>query len=74
MTDTAALEGRIENLETTIAHQDRAIEDLNRMVVAQWQTIDQLTRRVKSFAEQLQDLDARATGAGRASEPPPPHY
>lgn len=62
---------RIDALETRIAYQDQAIEDLNAALTEQWKTIDLLTRKVVMLEEQVR------TGsyiADPATEKPPPHY
>ena len=73
MTDTAALVRRIEDLETALAHQDRIIGDLDRVVLDQWTRIDDLTRRVAGLSDQLRETESRLGQVG-APEPPPPHY
>lgn len=62
---------RLDTLEMRVAHQDRALEELNATIVAQWKVIDLLTRKLDLLEEQ-----ARATSniADPRSEPPPPHY
>ena len=62
---------RIEALETTVAHQEAAIDDLNATITAQWRKIDALAREVATLTERLSDLARREPGE---SEPPPPHY
>lgn len=62
---------RIEALETRIAFQDQTIEDLNAAITAQWQVIDQLTRKVTQLEEQVR---AGVHIADPSTEPPPPHY
>ncbi|MBF0680427.1 MAG: SlyX family protein [Devosia sp.] len=62
---------RIDALETRIAYQDQAIEDLNTALTEQWKTIDLLTRKLVMLEEQVR------TGsyiADPATEKPPPHY
>ncbi|WEJ32871.1 SlyX family protein [Devosia sp. SD17-2] len=62
---------RIDSLETRIAYQDQAIEDLNTALTEQWKTIDLLTRKLVMLEEQVR------TGsyiADPATEKPPPHY
>lgn len=73
MTDVAALQARIERLETTLAHQEHTIGDLDRVVVDQWKTIDDLSRRVRALTEQILEFEQRS-GQSRPSDPPPPHY
>jgi SlyX protein len=71
MDDIATLIARIDALEARVAHQDRAIEDLNETITAQWKEIDSLTRRVVRLGDQLQEVRDRAPDG---PEPPPPHY
>ena len=63
---------RFEVLETRIAHQDRAIEDLNTTVTDQWKQIDALTKQLARFGDRLQQVEDNAPPVG--DEPPPPHY
>jgi SlyX protein len=73
MTDTAALHARVEALEMQVAHQERALEDLNGVVAAQWAQIDSLTREVTRLAETVRQTASQAA-APSGNEPPPPHY
>jgi SlyX protein len=69
MTDTE----RLEKLETTIAYQEQAIEDLNKMVLAQAAEIAQLKRLVGNLGERLREI-ADNPALAEPAEPPPPHY
>jgi SlyX protein len=69
MTDTE----RLEKLETTIAYQEQAIEDLNKMVLAQGVEIAQLKRLVGNLGERLREI-ADNPALAEPPEPPPPHY
>lgn len=69
MSDTA----RLEKLETTLAYQDQAIEDLNKTVLAQSAEIAQLKRLVANLADRLREL-ADNPALSEPPEPPPPHY
>jgi SlyX protein len=71
MNDIATFAARIEALETRIAHQDRAIDDLNGIITAQWKEIDGLKRQSARLGDQLQEVQARVP---EGPEPPPPHY
>ena len=64
---------RLEKLETTIAHQERAIEDLNETVLAQAAEIAQLKRLVGNLGERLREI-ADNPALAEPPEPPPPHY
>ncbi len=64
-------EGRLEALESRAAHQERAIEELNAMVVAQWKTIDGMAKRLATLEEQVR---SGSYIADPSTERPPPHY
>ena len=64
---------RIEKLETTIAYQDQAIEDLSKAVTAQWAEIAELKRMIGNLGERLREI-ADNPALAEAPEPPPPHY
>ena len=51
---------RLETLETAIAYQEQAIEDLNRTVLAQAAEIAQLKRLIGNLGERVREI-------GRAS-------
>lgn len=70
MSEGVSEPGRLDALETRIAHQDRMLADLNEVITAQWRRIDGLERQVAQMREEFQNLgDTRG-----APEPPPPHY
>ena len=69
MSDSA----RLEKLETTIAYQEQAIEDLNKTVLAQAEEIAQLKRLVGNLGERLREI-ADNPALAEGPEPPPPHY
>ena len=64
---------RFEALETRIAHQERAIEDLSTTVTEQWKQIDLLIKQLTRFGDRLQQVEDNAPSSA-ADEPPPPHY
>lgn len=64
---------RLEKLETTIAFQEQAIEDLNKTVLAQAREIEVLKRLVGNLGERLREI-ADNPALQEAPEPPPPHY
>lgn len=64
---------RVEALEARIAHQERAIEDLNTAVTEQWKQIEALAKRLSLFGDRLQQVEDN-TPSSAAGEPPPPHY
>ncbi|HEX4297646.1 MAG TPA: SlyX family protein [Devosia sp.] len=69
MTDAA----RLEALETAVAYQDQAIEDLNRTILAQAAEIAALKRLIGNLGERLREI-ADNPALAEAAEPPPPHY
>ncbi len=77
MGDAGDDNSRLDDMESHIAHQDGAIQDLSDMVLKQWDAIKALSADVKRLEEQLHALeDEVATGPGATpgEEPPPPHY
>ena len=64
---------RLEKLETTIAYQEQAIEDLNKTVLAQATEIAQLKRLMGNLGERLREI-ADNPALAEGPEPPPPHY
>lgn len=73
MTGNTTLNGRIDELEIRIVHQDRIIEDMHEVIARQWHAIDELTRRLNSLGGRMQAVEENA-GAPPSDEPPPPHY
>ena len=70
MSDSLYDERRFVTLETKIAYQEKAIADLNDVVVEQSRTFEKLTRRVTRLEQQLEQL------LGQVDVPAekPPHY
>ena len=66
MTDTS---NRIEALELRVAHQDKAIADLNDVILAQWKKIEMLERSLSRLNEEMQSMDSSSVPVDR-----PPHY
>jgi SlyX protein len=62
-------EARIVALESLLAHQERALQELSDLVASQWTRIDALTREILRLRDDVQALSARA-----APDRPPPHY
>lgn len=69
-TVTDELQARLDALEMRIAHQDRAIADLNDVIVGHWRKIAALERHIGLLREELQNIAPAREGR----EPPPPHY
>lgn len=64
---------RLEKLETTIAYQEQAIEDLNKVITNQWAEIAQLKRLVGDLGQRLREISDNPA-LQEPPEPPPPHY
>ncbi len=64
---------RLEKLETTIAYQEQAIEDLNQTILAQAAEIATLKRLVGNLGDRVREI-ADNPALAEAPEPPPPHY
>ena len=64
---------RIEKLETMIAYQEQAIEDLSKTVTGQWAEIVELKRVIGNLGERLREI-ADNPALSEPPEPPPPHY
>lgn len=71
MSDVAELLARIEALEIRLAHQDRIIEDLNKIGTEQWTQIDALRRQIDQLRDRIQEVESNRPNL---PEPPPPHY
>ncbi len=70
MTDSAS---HIIELETRLAFQEHALNELSQVMHDQRREIDLLRRTVERFTSDLQSLRS-AFATDPASEPPPPHY
>lgn len=64
---------RITDIEIHLMHQEKAIEELNEVVIRQQRQIDDLTADITLMREQLQGLTP-STVREPAEEEPPPHY
>jgi SlyX protein len=64
-------EQRIDELEMRIAHQDKAIADLNDVVTSQWKKLEAMERQLRRFGE---ELEAQQSSEGPAANQKPPHY
>lgn len=73
MEGTESLAARIEKLETLVAFQEQAIEDLSKTVTDQWKLIETLKRELAGLGAQVRDVETHPA-LSVADEPPPPHY
>lgn len=65
------LEGRIDALEMTVAHQDQMIEDMNTVIVEQRAEIDEMKIRMSQALDRIQTVESQMPDEPDA---PPPHY
>lgn len=66
------IEGRFQTIESKVLYQERTVDELNDVVTAQQDQIDELiaeTKRLRQIIEGAQD-----GGVDADEEPPPPHY
>jgi SlyX protein len=68
-----ALGARIDNLEMRLTYQDEVIEGLNKVIIEQWNKLDQAAWRIGRLEAQLREAQTNAGSDGH-DEPPPPHY
>ncbi len=64
------LEERLIEIETALANQERIVEDLNSVVIAQGKMIDRLVKQ-NQYLMSVVDQD---TVKPLSEETPPPHY
>ena len=67
------MEERITDLEIRLTHQDAAMEELTRVVLAQEKELQKLTKEVEQLKTVLKELSVSAV-ASESEETPPPHY
>ena len=77
------MDRKIEQIEITLAHQDRQIQDLSEMIAKQWVEIDRLRLELDRALAKLQAQESGATAgegtdhlsvAEMAALEKPPHY
>lgn len=73
MEDIETLVARIEKLETLVAFQEEAVEDLSKTVTDQWKTIETLKRELAGLGAQVRDVETHPA-LSATPEAPPPHY
>ncbi|MCG5240389.1 SlyX family protein [Azospirillum doebereinerae] len=68
-----ALEQRLTDLESRVAHHERMAEEMSEVLYEQSRTIDRLTLHLRRLREQMAEVEA---GGGRSPQDdrPPPHY
>lgn len=69
----SGLAARVVELETRVAFQDQAMQELNEAVTRQQREIDRLARELDALRERLRAL-APSPVVPPDEETPPPHY
>lgn len=64
----------MQELEETIAHLTRTVEDLSDVVARQEAEIATLTRRVVMLMQREGEREAQASGGVVVGDEKPPHY
>ncbi|MFZ7199170.1 SlyX family protein [Avibacterium avium] len=64
---------QIAELETKVAFQEHAIEELNQALIEQQFIIEKMQLQLRHLAAKLKDLQP-SNIASQAEETPPPHY
>ena len=65
------LEGRMDALEMTVAHQEQMIEDMNTVILEQRAEIDEMKIRMSQALDRIQTVESQMPDEPDA---PPPHY
>ncbi|KQV84530.1 SlyX family protein [Rhizobium sp. Root1220] len=63
---------RITQLEETIAHQARAIEDLSDQLAEQWKVVEQTRAKLDRLTERFLSMEEQSLEAPANTRPP--HY
>ena len=64
---------RLDQIEIKLAHLERALNELNDVVIRQQREIELLTARNRQLKDQLESLEAGGGASADAFEKPP-HY
>ncbi len=71
--EKVSLQEKINELESKIAFQELAIEELNQSLIEQQFIIDKLNIQLRHLAQKMQNI-APSNIASMSEETPPPHY
>ena len=66
-----AVEARLIDLESRIAHYERMAEDLSSVIAEQGRTIDMLTERMRRMTGRMRELEAGWDRSPQDDKPPP---
>jgi len=64
---------RLNDIETTLAHQDKTIADLSDVINDQWKQIEALKRKLLETNNKIDELESNA-GANDQANVKPPHW
>jgi SlyX protein len=64
---------RIADLEASVAHQDKVIEELSDVLAQQWKEISSLIDKFRLLRNSIQELED-GIEAPSPGDKPPPHY
>lgn len=65
-------EARITQLEETIAHQAKTIEELSDQLTEQWKVVEQVRAKLDRLTERFLNLEEQSLEAPAVTRPP--HY
>lgn len=72
---------KIINIETTLAHHERKIDELNEVITDQWKQIDALKRTLDRAMDKIEQIEDDKDESGEAvssidfaRQSQPPHY
>lgn len=60
----------LEDIQTTLAFQEKTITDLSEMVNAQWSEIEKLKRKLKETDNKIAELETHSGGDDANVKPP----
>ncbi len=67
-------ESRLTDLESTLAFQERTIQDLSDVICRQQQDIDGLAKQIKMLVEKMDPSETPADNGAEGESTVPPHY
>lgn len=67
------MDERLENIETKLAYQEQAIQQLSDEIYDQRQQMESLAKTCARLADRVAALET-TDGADLTAEEPPPHY
>ena len=65
------MDERLTNLEVTVTHLERTVQELNEVVISQQQSIDRLEKELRVLREQMLAVEPSLVKSPEDEEPPP---